>query len=521
MKIRVITAEVFAAHDEGACQRSAKLEKELTEAKAAATAATAKVEELKAGKEATLATFAYEEQMKGMNAAQLADEFVPGFASNLPRRQPRSRATRTTTRRPSQQSPKRGRSWKPSRSRRFRRRRRRKPDFCRWNRPMRQLFAVQQYLAARVRTTDERAEKTTAIVAAMDDLENKAKGYAKTLDEARQTAVQLVAVAAEIERRVGRGDLDPAKVPEGVAEAAGSTGAAAKLSTDAAALQKALTELRAERDSLRKPDAEADNLKTLTASLLAKVSERIDLLTDLKKLAADYATARKDRSDAEQRRLDQRATERRTQEAGRWDWFFALDHSQPANDLSGLLDAYYKELIDLDEKTDNLRRQKESLERLVELTRKESDDIGKLRAVLSKPVEVNATDAPKITDAKIDAEKLRAQLARVEAARQWDAWLANRVAPTGLRTEASLYHDEFARARRVERSERPGAFNRSLATHLLSPGRSAPTRPSNRPTAERLARLAANCSTPTSAAGRSPASRSGLCCSRRSSSRGW
>ena len=84
--------------------------------------------------------------------------------------------------------------------------------------------------------------------------------------------------------------------------------------------------LRQERDTLRKPDAEAENLKTLTTNLLTQVSERIDLVTDLKRLAADYATARKDRADSEQKRMDQRATERMNAEADRWDWVLAFDH---------------------------------------------------------------------------------------------------------------------------------------------------------------------------------------------------
>src|SRR5439155_27008067 len=118
--------------------------------------------------------------------------------------------------------------------------------------------------------------------------------------------------------------------PEGITEAAGTTGSRAKLEADAVSVQTALTQLRQERDTLRKPDAEAENLKTLTTNLLTQVSERIDLVTDLKRLAADYATARKDRADSEQKRMDQRATERMNAEADRWDWVLAFDRSKPA-----------------------------------------------------------------------------------------------------------------------------------------------------------------------------------------------
>lgn len=434
-KLKAVATEVKKVADKAKTDL-APLEKELADAKAASTKAAANLEELKRNREATLAAFAFEDQARGMNPAQLADEFaklrkqlaektaaIKGDADDYAKAAPpvaEARAKLVAVKEPSvppEVKPFAGPSLEQA---------------------SQQLFTAQQYLGARVRTADERAEKATALVAALDELEKKAVAYSTTLEDARRMAGQLTAVAAEIERRVGRGDLDPTKVPEGVAEAAGSMGASAKLNTDLAAVQKALTELRAERDGLRKPDAEAENLKMLTAALLAKVSERIDLLTDLKKLTADYTTARKDRSDAEQRRMDQRATERRKQEADRWDWFFALDHSQAATDVSGLLDAYYKELIDLDEKSDNLKLQKEALERLVELTRKEADDIAKLRTLLTKPARPEVPGQP---DRKIDPVKLRAGLER----QQFDAWLADRLTPAGLKAEAGLYHDEAAR----------------------------------------------------------------------------
>ncbi len=391
------------------------LEKELASSKVAAEAATAKVNELKAAREATLAAFAFEEQVKAMNAEQLPDEFnrlrkllaektaaIRGDADDYAKATPAvtdARAARDAVKEPPV------------------------PGEASAATPLeaagRTLFAAQQYLAARVRTGGERAEKATALVAALDELEKKAVAYSTTLDDARRMAGQLAAVAAEVARRVGRGDLDPAKVPDGLAEAAGTTGGRAKLGADAAAVQATLADLRAERDALRKPDTETENLKALTATLLARVNERIDLHTDLKKLAADSTTARKDRPDTAQKRMDQRATERMAAEAGRWDRFFALDHSKPAADVSDLLAAYYKELIDLDEKGENLKLQKEALEKLVDLTRKEAEDIVKLRTLLEK------------------------QGPQRDAV--WDSWLAARLVPWGLKAEAGVYHDEAAR----------------------------------------------------------------------------
>jgi small-conductance mechanosensitive channel len=403
----------------------AALETVLGDAKTASVKATAELDELKRTRDAKLAALAYEDKLKGMAAGPLADGFntlrkefaaktkaIAGDEADYkksvaPVAEARAKLAAVKDPLPSEEK-----SHAP--------------------RPAledagRKLVVVQQYLAARARANDERAEKTNALVAALDEQEKKAIAYSTTLDDLRKTAGQLAAAGAEIERRVGRGDLEAAKVPEGVAEATGSTGHRAKLDAEAAALQTTLIQLRNDREQLRKPDAEADGAKALVAALLANVNERIDLHTDLKKLTADYATARPNRSEAEQKRADQRGADRMTKEGKEWDTFLALDRSKPSADLSELLGAYYKELIDLDEKADNLALQKEKLQKLVALTRKEADDVTKLQTLIEKH-DKQARGSPEVWF----------------PTEMW-AWLAARQAPDGLKSEADAYHAEVAR----------------------------------------------------------------------------
>src|SRR5207302_1548210 len=113
-------------------------------------------------------------------------------------------------------------------------------------------------------------------------------------------------------------------------------------------------------------------------------TERVDLIAELKRLATDFATARKDRPEAEQRRLDQRAAERMARDAAPWDWAFAFDPTKPGADHSELLAAYYKELIDLDEKDENLKKQRETVAKLLATVETEADTIAKLRPVLAR-----------------------------------------------------------------------------------------------------------------------------------------
>lgn len=277
------------------------------------------------------------------------------------------------------------------------------------------LDAAHAFLTARLRATEERAERATALVSALDEQEKRGLTCAATLADARRTADRLAACVTELTARVGRGDLAPDKAPDALARAGREVAEAAQFATSAAALQQALSELRGERDGLRKPDAESETVRTLTAAVRARVAERLELRAEVKRLAAEHATDAKDRSPSDQKRVERRAAEFRARDRAPAEQFLELDRSALAAERAALVDAYYGELADLAERQEVLAAQQELLAKLAELPRKEADDIAKLRAVIAKRAE------------------------------PWDGWLAARVAPTGLAAEATGYSDERAR----------------------------------------------------------------------------
>lgn len=346
-----------------------------------------------------------------------------------------------------------------------------------------QLAAFQQQLAARARVLDEREEKGRALLAALDDLDAKAAAHAKTLADARLAALRLNAAAVDVKKRVGRAELDAAKIPEGVTESLAADGRK-QLDADSAAVLNALSQARQDRDTLRKPDPQADALKAVTRELLALVGRRIDLLNDLKRLAADYKVAVKDRPASEQKRLAQAAADRVGRDAGRWDWLLAVDQSKQATGLAELLETYYREVVEMEERDDNLKKRKETIEELIELTARERAAVVKAAPVLEQNVvrlAVAREEAAVLTRARLkpDAaeELLRAFQAKtgrvlprplplgekdraarvdelgrelferpveVEAARRWGEILAGRLGTAGLTAEAGVYQDELA-----------------------------------------------------------------------------
>jgi len=277
------------------------------------------------------------------------------------------------------------------------------------------LAAAHAFLTARLRAGAERAERATALAAALDQQEKLGLAYAATLADARRAAQKLAACVAELGARAGRGDLKPDQVPGALARGATEAAEAAQLEATAAGLQKALAELRAERDALRKPDAESEAARALTAAVRARVAERIELQAEVKRFALEQAVDAKDRSPSEQKRVERRAAEFRARDRDPAEPFLELDRSALAAERAALLDTYYRELADLAERQDALAAQQDRLTKLAELPRKEADDIAKLRAVIAKRAE------------------------------PWDAWLAARAGATGLVAEASGYLDERAR----------------------------------------------------------------------------
>jgi small-conductance mechanosensitive channel len=351
------------------------------------------------------------------------------------------------------------------------------------DRVLAQLTAFQQQLAARARVVDEREAKAVILLAGLDDLDKKATSYTTTLSDARLGALRLNAAAVDVKKRVGRGELDAAKIPDGVTESLGLENRK-KLDADSAAVLNSLSQARQDRDALRKPDPDADALKAMTKELLTLVGQRIDLLDDLKKLTADYKVSLKDRTASEQKRLDQTAIERMDQDSGRWDWILSVDKSKQATSLVELLETYYREVVEIEEKDGILKKQKSKVEDLIELATRERTVITKgaplldqtvarldaareeqevltrarlkpetadelLRAfqaktgrVLTKPIPLG--DKERAEKFEQLGHELFERYVEVDAAKKWGDILTGRLNTAGIAAEAGVYQDELA-----------------------------------------------------------------------------
>ncbi len=428
-----------------------QLEEEIARAATAAASFRAEWEQLQTARDRLVAVFAFRDKLKGLSPAQLAEEFtrlrglldekllaLKGDAADYA--QAVEAVSRAQAKRVASREAPTG--WEV-------------PGIAGFSHEilMSWLSAAQQQYSARIRAAEESAAITQAVIEAYENAEKRARSYANTLDATRLVADQLASVMAEIEHRIGSGELEAAQAPPGFRDAAPTVRIPEPWATEAQQLAAAITQFSSQRNALRPRDDAGENIQMLTTALLDHVNRRLDLLTDLKKLETRYATAEKDRSEADQQRLHQRAAARMRSESAPWDGLLAYDRSPAAAAWENLLSAYYRELIDLEEKQQILDQQKDRLDKLIEFTRKEADDITKLRSVL----------AP--------------QAAKSDTVRTWDQWLSRRLEPTGLEAEIAAYRDETARlntlaganARRIAELTGPTPTERDTATPLQPP----------------------------------------------------
>jgi small-conductance mechanosensitive channel len=171
-------------------------------------------------------------------------------------------------------------------------------------------------------------------------------------------------------------------------------------------------------------------------------------------------------------------------DAGRWDWVLSVDKSKHSTNLAELLETYYREVVEIEDKDDNLKKQKGTVDELVVLTSRERGMITKAAPLLDQSVarlETSREEAAVLTRAKLKPdtaeELLRAFQAKtgrmltkplplgekdraakfaelgqelfersveVEAARTWGAIMSSRLGTAGLTAEAGVYQDELA-----------------------------------------------------------------------------
>lgn len=343
------------------------------------------------------------------------------------------------------------------------------------------LNRAQQLLSTWARTADEQEQKRQELLKANAEVRTHLDSYANSLGEVRRLAMQQHATAIDLKKRLGRGELEAGLIPDGVAEALKSD-LIAKLNTDAAGLINARTPLQEENDRLEKPNKELSQARSQVKDLLLSIGRRIDLLDELGRLETD-AQKERQRSDSEVKRIERTAADRQSGDDSLLEFLLSLDNSPGAKQLTELMQSYYRELIDLEERRQVLESQKKKIDDLVEAAQKESgqaaltipllqkfaEDLADQREealllvrirlrpeeadellkahharterTLTRPPPVADKDKPALVESAV--KEIFESLVREEAARRWVALLAERLSPAGIDAEVGRYQDKL------------------------------------------------------------------------------
>src|SRR5262249_51286464 len=177
----------------------------------------------------------------------------------------------------------------------------------------------------------------------------------------------------------------------------------------ATSVLNALNTLQQDRDKLLRPDPDGAALTVATRELLTVVGRRLDLLVDLRRLVADYGKEKSALSPSERKRLEQRAAERPSEEASAWDTLLGIDSSKAVTNLAELLESYYRELLEIEDHQEILKKEQEKVDRLIELTRQETAALNRLRPLLAR--QVTQLEAAREEEAVLARARLRPQRA--------------------------------------------------------------------------------------------------------------
>ena len=239
----------------------------------------------------------------------------------------------------------------------------------------------QNLLSTRVRIIEEQQKHRKEFLEALRALSERVNEHINLLSTTRELALQHYASAVELKKRLGRGQLVDDEIPSGITEVLKRTSIAElEVALDEFLRDQVETEEQVEK--LAKQDQTLEEIQIYLSKIERLFSTRLDTLETIKSLEADFELELKDYSEVELQSLKRAAIRLLSSEDSAVDALLSLIPSEEAKELSDTLESYYLELIELKGKQENLQRQREDSERLIELAEEEKISTTELLALL-------------------------------------------------------------------------------------------------------------------------------------------
>jgi len=241
-------------------------------------------------------------------------------------------------------------------------------------------FEIEDYqnlLSSRSRVMEGQKKHRLEIADALKALDARLSRRAALLTETSKSAQQQYANAAEMKKRLGRGQIKAADLPDGITHAL-KRELISKIEMELSELQNEQIRIRQEMESLVQRDESLHEMQSMFAHALSLVGKRHDLLQSLKKLDQGLERNRTALSETQLKSLKQTATRRLRSHETPKESLLGIVPSERDENLTDLLEAFYVELIELEGKQENLQDQINETERLIQFAEEEKTVISKL-----------------------------------------------------------------------------------------------------------------------------------------------
>ncbi|MDM8536534.1 mechanosensitive ion channel [Desulfobacterales bacterium HSG17] len=242
----------------------------------------------------------------------------------------------------------------------------------------------QTLLFSRLGIIAEKKKLRSELLVALNNLNQENKKYTSVLSETGKLTMQHHKTAMELKKRLGHRQINMDIIPDGITEALKKT-LISQIEKETAELTNKQILLGQQIETLSISDEILEKTQALLTQALTSIGKRLDIIDELKKMEQLFNRKQDELSETELKKM-QHATIRRMEVENTIKEFFlsVFVHSKSAENLSELLQVYYRDIIEQEFRQTNIEKRKEITERLTGLAQVEKTAVSKLLPLLEK-----------------------------------------------------------------------------------------------------------------------------------------
>ena len=234
-----------------------------------------------------------------------------------------------------------------------------------------EMQTYQDLLSSRVQFFEESRQQEQALLNVLQVEKGGLEGMIETLNNALLSAREIREGAIEVQKRVGRRQIQPDQVPPNLDQLMDRT-ILERLQGEFALRQQRKSRIEARLAQLEKQEQTQNKLPQQLNDLLGVVGSKVRVLQDRDKYLESFAVAYADWSEPERKNLTQEAIRRLAERQTRSEYLLAFFASERGKALTEILLEYFAEVIKLEKKLKNLSQQGKAFDHLLYLSEKES-----------------------------------------------------------------------------------------------------------------------------------------------------